>query len=72
MNIIDELITIGNWAKSCKTKEQLMLVKRFLDKKATSPHTKFPKHLAVKVHYNLGIVDGIILTLSKTRFGESK
>lgn len=72
MSYIKELVIIGNWAKSCKTKEQLDTVRKYLDKKIKSKDFKFPEKDTAKANYSLGIVDGIILTLSKTRFGESK
>ena len=68
MELLKELVIIGDWAKSCKTREQLLTVKNYLDNKVKSPYTRFPTKMTHKAYYHLGIVDGIILTLLKTRF----
>ncbi len=67
---ISEMVVIGNWAKSCKTKEQLDTVSTFFEKYLNK--YSFFKYGADKVLLNQGMVLGIILTLSKTRFGKSK
>lgn len=65
-DIINELVIIGNWAKSCKTKEQLEVVNKFLDKKMYS----YPKkHIGLEVSFHMGIVSGIILSLKKLKYG---
>lgn len=64
---LNDLVTIGNWAKSCETKEQLDIVdKTFKD---YCKNNKFWKHRADEVLFNQGVVAGIILTLYKIRFG---
>lgn len=60
---VDNLATIGNWAKSCTTIEQLIVVDKFLDKHCTRMRWRSTE-LSV-LHYHLGIVDGIILSLKK-------
>jgi len=70
--VVEELTTIGNWAKSCKTREQLMLVDKFLNKKVATSYFKFPSMDSSICHLHLGVVDGIILTLAKTKFAQEK
>jgi len=67
---IADLVIIGNWAKSCKSQEQLDTVDGFFERYLQK--YKFPKYRSDEVIYNSGIVAGIILTLNKTRFGKSK
>ena len=65
-DIVNDLVIIGNWAKSCKTKEQLEVVDNFLKKKISS----YPKkHIGLDVSFHMGIVFGIILSLKKLKYG---
>lgn len=68
MDTIQELEIIGNWAKSCETRDQLERVKLFLDRKVNKKSFNFPKHRSREAYMSLGIVEGIILTLFKTKF----
>lgn len=64
--LLDNLVIIGNWAKSCKTLDQLDLVSEFIARNYLT--WKYSKQDTEIVSYNLGMVDGIILTLTKTKF----
>lgn len=61
------LITIGNWARSCKTLEQLNNVKTFLTKRVKTTK-EFSTKDTITLNYHLGIVDGIILSLKEVKF----
>jgi hypothetical protein len=64
--MILELIIIGNWAKTCKTKEQLDVVENFLNKKSSIMFKD--KNFGSAACFNLGVVCGIILSLNKIKF----
>ena len=55
--IIEKLVTIGDWAVSCKTLLQLATVKSFLDELS---ETSLYGTSNARLSYNVGYVDGII------------
>ena len=67
---VDDLVVIGNWAKSCMTREQLTTVEKFLEKYVDK--YSYCKFGADRVLFNQGMVFGIILTIKKLRFGKTK
>lgn len=69
---ISEIIIIANWAKSCKTKEQLDNIDSFLKKyyKRMKPSFYFTQKDSHRVMYHMGIVDGIILSIRKLKFNK--
>jgi hypothetical protein len=67
-HVVKELVIIGNWAKTCKTIEQLETVEKFLDKKVNSSVWWYPSIDKEVCHFHLGVVKGMILTLFKIRF----
>jgi hypothetical protein len=66
--IINELVTIGNWAKSCKTLEQLDIVTNFFHDKCEVYNKHFNVNLEIMLH--IGIVTGILLSIRKLRFSK--
>lgn len=64
---LDDLIIIGNWAKSCETKEQFENVKKFLTNKINI-YKSCKTWEAEKALYNLGFIDGMFLAIEKLKF----
>ena len=67
--LLQDLVTIGNWAKSCTTKEQLESTKKFLNKRLLD--TSCTREEYGKVMYNIGLVDGIILSIEKIKIDKN-
>lgn len=67
---IKKLAVIGNWAKSCKTSEQLEIVSNFMNRHVMTiqPFNRWEVKEFGRVMYHLGIVDGIILSIKKLKF----
>lgn len=60
----NDTITIVNWGKSCKTKEQFNNVEKFAHK-----HKFIYNHFTKdKVNYWIGTLDGILIAIKKIRF----
>lgn len=64
---LNDLEIIGNWAKSCETKEQLNIVDKAFNDYCN--RYKFWKYRADEILYNQGVVAGIILSIYQIRFG---
>lgn len=68
-NELDALITIGRWAKSCETLEQLKKVKDFFYKKLRILEKEhFSWSEVSKLNYRIGITEGIIMTTEHLKF----
>lgn len=67
---IDNLVTIGNWAKSCKTKEQLQNVDKFFHNHMSNikPFNKWEMGKSHRVMFHCGIVSGMLLSIKKLKF----
>lgn len=67
---ISNLITISKWALSCKTKEQLKNVENFMSNHMNNmkPFRRYEMEESHRVMYHAGAVDGIIISLNKSKF----
>ena len=65
MNLVEELVIIGIWVKSCKNIGQLNNVETFLERKIKILDSKFniySKRELIILSINIGIVYGNIMT----------
>lgn len=60
---IESMVTIGKWAKSCETKEQIDNVENFLNKFLENTKKPIYKDENELCHVHWGIVQGIILSV---------
>lgn len=67
---IQNLIRIAKWIKSCKTKIQLDNIEKFLKDyyKRVDESNWFTASESHRIMYHIGFVDGMVLTLQKTKF----
>lgn len=61
--IIKEIVTIGDWMKSCRNQEQLDAVNDFLNSKKWV----IPSIDSAIISFHLGVVRGISLTIEKRK-----
>tara|TARA_R110000851_G_scaffold85491_1_gene185921 strand:- start:62 stop:301 length:240 start_codon:yes stop_codon:yes gene_type:complete len=69
---IKKLSTIGNWAKSCETPEQLKTVEKFMRVHMSNIEPFMFSRESHEVMYHCGIVDGIILSIGKLKIKNAK
>lgn len=69
---IDDLVTIGKWAKSCKTPEQFKNVKNFLDKQMDRTKGIFilSAEQQQRVSYHIGFIDGMMFAIDKLKISK--